>query len=265
MRNDGYAIEPPADWPERSALAFRRYAGESARVLAMLGLDAPLDRLRLGRFLEEMAETEPRTGPSCGLAFYRLLDDDEPRSVQVTRGFTDAERVLHASEPEWTAARGNRLYRLAEIASAIATATGCEPAEVVAFLLCEAVPTLPWIRVIPNHRESEYGAHLSLSIVIESLDVPLDAVRGAYKEARERLLGPDDWRARRASGRSDSVRRVELLSFVERRQAEGGSWNQMFEEWNASHALQYRSVQSMKNVHYAHRVLEKKREEEGSK
>lgn len=264
MGFEQYRIPAPPEWQERYERSFSTHAVLQERVWTIFDLDGPIVRDRLGVFLEGAAKMQRMQGEPRVLQYYETPDDDYSRqSVAVFSGVPEADPDEFIVGREWllefAGAQTNALYRLYESAEKVYRGTGCDLAEAVAYLLCDEIPSLRWIKVVPH--EPMYGGNTGwvVSIHVDTLDVPLEDVREAYRGVRDTLLGEKDWRTARTRKARRDASSDALLTFCAEQRALNRSWLQMFEKWNAEHSFRYKTVQSMKNAEYAARKREEAR------
>lgn len=268
-RGGRYGRQGPPWWQKYTRRPFLRDDQPQLHRFA-LGLEAPLAPEEIGTFLVALERMQRVEGESVRLEYptpvspyssddmsafpvpmwhtdsilvhrgWSLLEIDEEsvRRVPSVRGLGDM--VTHKDAATLT----QPLWRFAAAAHAIAHLAGCSEAEAVAYLLSDVPLEPPYIEV--DTRSGYFGSQAV--IFVGSTRVSADDVREAYVEWRKfvsRLFRDD-----KPQRRHPREKTLALVDYVERRKASGTKWADMFEEWDAEHPGQYRSLRSMQQAYY---------------
>jgi hypothetical protein len=255
-------VQPPSWWRAHSERVFADFRDRQRLALALIGRDAPLPVARVKKWLAERVALEQGHGDR-GL-FLHYPTASGPQWLEVWRGYTreDEWRAFLGDYPaagdeadahetafrERTAARRNPLATIVELQDDIAAHTGVEPWEATGFLLCDEVPSLPWVKI---KRPVPGGA---LEVVIGSLRVPPADVAAAYADYRRRA---------NVAQRGRSTYPDRLAAEVRNWQVHHGQrvrWREIFESFKEQWPdAPYSNPDSMRASFYARKRLEEGR------
>lgn len=278
---------PPAWWNAYSQSVFALFRDEQRQALNLLGVGRPVAVADLDRVIGAKRVTErvagdrltlqyPVASPlgAVGLPVYGGEDDAgiptdefeaEARIDAVLSPYVDA---MTEEDRGWymrgligwlRRSRGmvdsrQSLARIASLQDAVAKETGCRPWEATAFLLCDIVPDLPFVRIerlqdwFLEHRPAGDNP---IRITVGSPKVPASAVAAAYSK----YLADDTSRPERLR-RSRSAAPLIAADFVrdyrQRVAAEGrsASWTEMWEAFRTLHPDAYGSLKSFRQTVY---------------
>lgn len=276
---------PPAWWNAYSRSVFALFRDEQRLALSLLGVGHPVAVADLDRVIKAKRVTERVAGDRLTLR-YPVATPLEAVGIPVYGGEKEegisteqfemeanldakVSPILEAMTKEkrgWSVRQlisrlrlgivdsRQSLARIASLQDDIAEETGCRPWEATAFLLCDVVPDLPFVRIerlqdwALEHRPAGDGP---IRITVGSPKVPASAIAAAYSK----YLADDTSQPER-SRRSRSAAPLIAADFVRdcrrRVAAEGrtASWTEIWEAFRTLHPDAYGSLKSFRQTVY---------------
>ena len=215
----------PDWWAKRSREMLQSWGSSQRAVLARFGLPAPLTTYEeAGSLIERQVPPPTCEGRSIDLDYLHFDEarPDSPTVESIKAYLGPSEELSWQTQPP--------LWVLANSASALAEATGCELWRATSYLLCNTSVPFPYCRTEVN----DWGL---ISITVGSPVVRASEVTAAYKRALESLrkARPDLIESAPKRKRRPKQRTLELVAFVESEPHSKKTlqdWERLRSKWN---------------------------------